>query len=145
MATVINPLGALAGALLKVILPIVLGSLIFAGILAQYNNQMRLNKTILESYYQPMKEQSRKCFRLHAELQRKLAEYRGLIDEIRGLIVHGTKPPPELLKQPGDPTFPAKPHRRDTASLERPGGLRSPLHRLSVRHLHHARSGRGRP
>lgn len=106
MATVINRLGALAGDLLKVILPIVLGSLIFAGILAQYNNQMRLNETILESYYQPMKEQSRKCFRLHAELQRKLAEYRGLIDEIRSLVAHGTKPPPELLKQPGDPTFP---------------------------------------
>jgi hypothetical protein len=106
MATIMSKLGAFVGYCGKVLLPVVLGSLIFTGILAQYNNDMNLNKTILESYYQPMKEQSRLCLRLHADLEEKLATYRGDIDEIRHFIDHGVKPPPEVLKQPGDPAYP---------------------------------------
>jgi hypothetical protein len=106
MATIMGKLGEFIGYSGKILLPVVLGSLIFTGILAQYNNDMNLNKTILESYYQPMKEQSRLCLRLHADLEEKLATYRGDIDEIRRFIDHGVKPPPEVLKQPGDPAYP---------------------------------------
>lgn len=106
MATMLKRLGAFGAYTGKVVLPVVLGSLIFGGILAKYNNEMNLNKTILESAYQPMREQSRKCFWLHAQLEERLSSYRGLIDEIRGLIDHDTKPPPEVLKNPGDAAFP---------------------------------------
>ena len=106
MATMVERLGAFGAYTGKVVLPVVLGSLIFGGILAKYNNEMTLNKTILESAYQPMREQSRECFRLHAQLEERLSSYRGLIDEIRGLIDHDTKPPPEVLKNPGDAAFP---------------------------------------
>lgn len=53
-----------------------------------------------------MREQSRKCFWLHAQLEEGLRSYRGLIDEIHGLIDHDTKPPPEVLKHPGDAACP---------------------------------------
>ena len=53
-----------------------------------------------------MREQSRKCFWLHAQLEGRLSSYCGLIDEIRRLIDHDTKPPLEVLKNPGDAAFP---------------------------------------
>ncbi len=72
----------LATYIAKVLLPVFLGSLLFSGIVAKYNNEMNLNKSILESAYQPMKEQFRKCMRERGNFHNSLNLYKASIMDL---------------------------------------------------------------
>lgn len=83
----------------KILLPVVLSSLVFGGILAKYNNEMSLNKAILESAYQPMKQQYRECKRAQRRFRTQLAVYRAHVDSLNWSIEHGEPPPAEFWRK----------------------------------------------
>lgn len=66
--------------IVKVLLPVFLGSLIFSSIVAKYNNEMNLNKSIIESAYQPMKKQFRSCMEERTKLLNTLTLYKAYIN-----------------------------------------------------------------
>jgi hypothetical protein len=77
----------------KVLLPVLLSSLVFGGILAKYNNEMNLNKSILESAYQPMKQQYRECNRAQYCFHVQLNLYRASVAGMQESIQSGGAPP----------------------------------------------------
>lgn len=89
----------------KVLLPVFLGSLVFSGILAKYNNEMNLNKFIVESAYQPMKQQYRECNKVHGDFRRQLTHYRASVVSLQESIQHGFLPPASFWKQLENPNF----------------------------------------
>jgi hypothetical protein len=82
----------------KVLLPVILSSLVFSGILAKYNNAMNLNKSILESAYQPMKQQYRECARAQGHFLGQLSAYRASVGSLQEFIQLGLAPPATFWK-----------------------------------------------
>ena len=80
-------------------MPVLLSSFIFGGILAKYNNEMNLNKAILESAYQPMKQQYRECSRAQNLFRRKLTGFQAFVGGLQEYIQHGVMPPATFWKQ----------------------------------------------
>jgi hypothetical protein len=99
METISKNIGKFTIYLGKVLLPVLLSSFIFGGILAKYNNEMNLNKAILESAYQPMKKQYRECSRAKNLFRRQLTGYQAFVGGLEEYIQHGVTPPATFWKQ----------------------------------------------
>lgn len=93
METIVSSIGKVMIYIGKVLLPVLLGSLIFSGILAKYNNEMNLNKSILESAYQPMKQQYRECNSAQGRFRKQLSVYQASVYGLQESIQHGVAPP----------------------------------------------------
>jgi hypothetical protein len=93
METISTNIGKFTIYIGKVLLPVLLGSLVFSGILAKYNNEMNLNKSILESAYQPMKQQYRECNRAQGRFRKQLSVYRAAVYGLQESTQHGVAPP----------------------------------------------------
>ena len=87
----------------KVLLPVLLSSLVFGGILAKYLNEMNLNKSSLESAYQSMKKQHLECIGAQNRFRGKLTVIRASVHGLQESIQLGVAPPEPFWKSgPGD-------------------------------------------
>ncbi|UTM01053.1 hypothetical protein MID00_16370 [Alcaligenes sp. NLF5-7] len=81
------------------IVPVFIGSFVFAGAIAKYGNHDALNKAIMESAYKPSKETFRECVRAHNRLfiaeQELSASYLVMAEELQFVMSNGIKPLPE--------------------------------------------------
>jgi hypothetical protein len=86
--------------LAQVIIPLLLGSLLFTGILEGYKSSLGEKKDIIDSYYRPMRALQTSCFRQHQQLIGKYGELSGnyqlQFNELKHMHDH-----PEVNASPG--------------------------------------------
>lgn len=84
----------------QAIVPVLLGSFLFSGILEGYKSSLGDKKDIIDSYYRPMRALHASCSSKHLELADqygKLAgSYQLQFDELKHILTH-----PELASKPG--------------------------------------------